>query len=155
VVYPHAPHRRPSAATAINRRALGGPDWFERLPVFVGGTSDARSRIRPGARHRAVVRPDLVELHAIAQLVALETQRLRGATLVPLGSIRGAQNQGALDVLDELLERNPARRHRAAQELVHTLAKRALCGRARPRMELEVVRLEHLAVLEQHGALEQ
>src|SRR5213593_3677723 len=97
----------------------------------------------------------VVELHAVAQLVALESQYLGGATLVPLGSIRCAQNQGALQLLGQRLERNPFSRKRAGQDLVDALPERGVRGRARARGELDVLRLEAGPGLEQHGALEQ
>ena len=103
-----------------------------------------------------VLRVDPEELHAVAELVALQVQQLRRATLVPLGSIRRPQDQGALEFLDQRLEREAGRRDRAGQGLVHALAQRHVrrCRRG-PRRQLEVVRLEHLAVLEQDRALEQ
>src|SRR5262249_2064736 len=95
------------------------------------------------------------ELHPIAQLVALEIQHVRGATLVPLGSIRGAQDQGSLQLLDHRLERNAATGDSPAHQVVDPLPERAFGRAARAWREPQVLRLERLAVLEQHGALEQ
>src|SRR5439155_14177853 len=80
------------------------------------------------ARRGVLLRLDSVELHPVAQLVALELEQLGGATLVPLGSIRGAQDQGALQLLDQRLERDAVAGERPRNVLVGPLPDRALRG---------------------------
>src|SRR5439155_3903847 len=60
----------------------------------------------------------LVELHPIAQLVALEPQQLGGATLIPLRSIRGTEDQGSLQFLGHALERNAFLGNAPRQQIV-------------------------------------
>src|SRR5262245_20731467 len=91
---------------------------------------------------------EIVELHALTELVALEIQQLRRAALIPLGSIRGTQYQGSLELLHERLERDPGAWDHAGQRLVDASPERGVLGRARARRELQVVRLEHLGLLQ-------
>ena len=96
---------------------------------------------------------NVVELHPVAELVTLQVQELRRAALVPPCSTRSAQYQGSLQRLDERLERDAGRGHHALERLVHALAERGVARRAWPRPELQVVRLQHLGLLQQHRAL--
>src|SRR6185436_235093 len=91
---------------------------------------------------------DVVELHPVAELVALQVQELRRAALIPLCSTRRTQYQGSLERLDQRLEREPRRRDHALQRLVDALADRRIDVRARTRGELQVMGLEHLGLLQ-------
>src|SRR5262245_38211267 len=103
-----------------------------------------RSRVRGSSGVRMTRLPlpfgvDVVELHAVAELVTLQVQQLRGAALVPLGSIRRTQYQGSLELFDQRLERDAGRRDDARERVVDALAERGFLGRARPRCQLQML----------------
>src|SRR5262245_56117389 len=69
-----------------------------------------RSRNRLGRRlllPRSASMSDRVDLHPIAELVALEIEDLSGPALVPAGGFRCAHDESALDSLDDRLELDP------------------------------------------------
>src|SRR5439155_19862033 len=106
-------------------RAAGRCAWCTRSrhpqgqrprPATASETFD--SILWNGRSVRLLARVEVVQLHAIAQLVALQVEHLGGARLIPVGSIRGAQDQGALQLLDKHLERYAAGRHGAGDAFV-------------------------------------